>query len=183
MSPRVTVVPDHFVLVDFDANLIARVGAELAERLQLGDVPVVVTVDEQTLLARVDVRVGEGIEIEAGSGAFEDSKRPRQQSEEATRFTLARALLRGRDRVRGGFAGAPADPDLDNAERTAWNCYLAGRVGRLGLAVHQSRWRYDFRNRHGFTDAADGAFDRIWAADDLDYNALVALSRSAEASR
>ena len=29
--------------------------------------------------------------------------------------------------------------------------------------MNQQRWRYNFRNRHGFTDQVDAAFDRLWA--------------------
>lgn len=177
----VTVVPDRFVLVDFDAALIASVAREWVARLGLDDVAVVVRVDESTVLARVDVQVGEGIEVRAGSGAFEDTRRLRRQSEEVTRFALARALLRARDRLRGGFALAPPDADLTHAQRSAWSCSLAGRLSRLDLAVPERRWRYDFRNRHGFTDAADRAFDRIWASDALEWAELVALSDSASA--
>jgi len=35
--------------------------------------------------------------------------------------------------------------------------------------------------RHGFSDAADAAFDRIWTADDLDWAALIAISDGARA--
>jgi hypothetical protein len=54
-----------------------------------------------------------------------------------------------------------------------------GRLGRLGYRVHEQRWRYNFRNRHGFTDQADAAFDRIWAADALTWSDLTALSDGA----
>lgn len=177
----VTVVPDRFVLVDFDAALVASVAREWVARLGLDDVAVVVRVDESTVLARVDVAVGEGIEVRAGSGALEDMRRPRRQSEAATHLALAQALLRGRDRLRGGFDLAPPDAELTHAQRSAWSCSLAGRLDRLGLAVPERRWRYDFRNRHGFTDAADRAFDRIWASDALEWAELMALSDSTRA--
>ena len=42
-----------------------------------------------------------------------------------------------------------------------------GRLGRLGHPVQRQRRLYQFRNRHGFTDAADAAFEQLWEADDL----------------
>ena len=41
-----------------------------------------------------------------------------------------------------------------------------GRLERLGYDVRpRSRRLYHFRNRHGFTDVADNAFKRLWAAE------------------
>ncbi len=171
----VTVTPARFVIVDFDAALIARLADELAALLGLAGEAVTVVVDEETVLSRTRVEVDGGITVRVESGAFEDTRRPRRQSAAATRLTLAWALLRARDR-RTGFAAAPADDSLTNTERTAWNTYLAGRLARLGLDVNEARWRYDFRNRFGFTDAADAAFAQIWSADDLDWPALQAVS-------
>ena len=90
----VTVTPDRFLLVDFDADVIAREANDIAERLGLAGRSIVLTVDEDTFLARVTVTLGDTIRIDAGSGAFEDPKRPRRQSLDGTRFALARALLR-----------------------------------------------------------------------------------------
>lgn len=172
-----TVTPDRFLLVEFDANVIGREADEIAARLGIDDRPIVVNVDESTFLARVVVTVDGGtIRVDAESGAFEDTKRPRQQSDETTRLTLAKALLRARDRIDGRFAEAPADNDLTMAERAAWNAYGAARLARLGFPVVEQRSRYDFRNRHGFNDAADTTFERLWTADDLDWPALRTLS-------
>jgi hypothetical protein len=41
----------------------------------------------------------------------------------------------------------------------AWETYCVGRLGGLGIEVNEQRWRYNFRNRHGFTDEADEAFN------------------------
>ena len=35
------------------------------------------------------------------------------------------------------------------------------RARELGYPVHQPRWIYNFRNRHGFTDQADESFAEI----------------------
>ena len=44
---------------------------------------------------------------------------------------------------------------------------LRGRLERLGVETNQQRWRYNYRNRFGFHDGVDAAFDALWAADDL----------------
>ena len=49
------------------------------------------------------------------------------------------------------------------------------------MPVNQQRWRYNFRNRHGFNDEVDVAFDRIMAAEGLSWAELSALSDEARA--
>lgn len=175
-----TVEPTSFQFVAFDADLIRRIADGLVEALGI-DRPVHVVVDETTPLGRVRTELGDTITIRVESGAFEDSKRPREQSEVSTTASLGRALLRARDRLSGGFGEAPADDDLDLRQVAAWETYTVGRLERLGVPVHQQRWRYNFRNRHGFTDLADVAFDRIWAADGLTWGELEALSTAGAA--
>ncbi len=177
----VSVVPQEFRFVAFDASLIQRVAEGLLASLGLGDHDVHIDVDETTPLSRMRVETGDTISIRAESGAFEDTKRPRQQSETATATSLGRMLLRVRDRLSGDFGEAPPDDDLTLAQTAAWETYCVGRLERLGVPVNQQRWRYNFRNRHGFTDAADTAFDRLWASDDLTWGELEAVC--AEAGR
>ena len=57
-----------------------------------------------------------------------------------------------------------------------------GRIGRLGHRVQRQRRLYHFRNRHGFTDAADAAFDRLWSGEGLTWADIVALSDGARAA-
>jgi len=173
-----TVEPQSFRFVKFDAASIERIADGLIATLGI-DRPVRVIVDETTPLAAVRAEIGETIAIDVESGAFEDSRRPREQSDDATAAALGRILLRVRDRLEGGFGEAPPDHDLDLRQMAAWETYCAGRLARLGLAVNQQRWRYNFRNRHGFTDAADAAFDRIWAADGLTWGSLETISDEA----
>ena len=54
-----------------------------------------------------------------------------------------------------------------------------GGIYRVPL---EQRWLYAFRNRHGFTDAADAAFDQLWTADDLTWDGITALSQEALAA-
>lgn len=175
----VTVAPQTFNFVAYDAALIQRVAEELLESLGLADRDLNIEVDETTPLARTRVEVGDAISIRAESGAFEDTRRPRQQSEVATATSLGRVLLRVRDRLNGGFGDAPPDDDLTLAQIAAWETYSLGRLERLGIEVNQQRWRYNFRNRHGFTDEADQAFNRLWAADGLTWDELEAIRAAA----
>ena len=175
----VTVTPQTFNFVAYDAALIQRVAEEMLESLGLADRDLDIEVDETTPLARTRVEVGDAISIRAESGAFEDTRRPRQQSEVATSTSLGRVLLRVRDRLNGGFGDAPPDEDLTLAQVAAWETYSVGRLERLGIDVNQQRWRYNFRNRHGFTDAADQAFNRLWASDGLTWDELEAISAAA----
>lgn len=177
----ITVEPREFRFVTFDAALIERVTRSMAEAIGI-DRPVHVEVDESTQLGRVEVEIGPTIVIRAQSGALEDSRRPRHQSEFATSATIGRALLRTRDRLEGGFGEAPADDDLSLRQSAAWDTYVASRLQRLGLPVNRQRSVYNFRNRHGFTDVADAAFDRIWDADALTWGELESISSAGAAS-
>jgi hypothetical protein len=172
------VSPVEFRFVQFDAALIQRVADGLVQALGI-DRPVRIEVDETTPLARVSVDIADTITLRVQSGAFEDSKRPREQSEIATAAVIGRALLRVRDRLHGGFGEAPIDDHLSLRQVAAWDTYAAGRLARLGLTLNQQRWRYNFRNRHGFTDVADAAFDRIWASDGLTWGELESISTGA----
>lgn len=171
----VTVEPQQFKFVEFDASVIQRVADSLVAALGI-DRPVHVAVDETTPLGRVRAEVGDSITVHVQSGAFEDSRKPRHQSETATAATLGRVLLHVNDRLHGGFGEAPADDELTLRQSAAWDTYVVGRLARIGLPVNQQRWLYNFRNRHGFTDVADDAFDRIWDAEALTWGELESIS-------
>lgn len=171
----VTVIPQTFNFVAYDAALIERVAEELLASLGL-DRDVHIEVDETTPLSRTRVEIGDTISIRAESGAFEDTKRPRQQSEVATATSLGRLLLRVRDRLNSGFGEAPPDDQLTLAQVAAWETYSVGRLSRLGIDVNEQRWRYNFRNRHGFTDDADEAFNRLWSSEGLTWGELDSIT-------
>ena len=175
----VTVSPEEFTLVLFDAPTLEATLSDLMDRLDLGERALRVEVDETTPIVRISVQDGDPIVLAAGSGAFEDPRVPRHQSEVHIVTNAGRPLLRVRDRNDGSFADAPADDDLTLAQLAAWDAYCVGRLGRLGYPVHEQRWRYNFRNRHGFTDVADAAFDRLWTADRLRWAELAAISDGA----
>jgi len=174
----VTVEPNEYRFVQFDAELIRRVGEGLTAALGI-DRPLHVQVDETTPLARVRIEVGDTITVHVESGAFEDSRRPREQSEVATTASLGRALLRARDRLQGGFGEAPADDVLSLPQVAAWDTYCVGRLSRMGVPINQQRWLYNYRNRFGFTDEVDVAFDAVWGADGLTWGELEAHSNGA----
>ena len=172
----VTVTPQTFNFVAYDAALIQRVTEDLLASTGLTDRDVNIEVDETTPLARTRVEIGDTIDIRAESGAFEDTKRPRQQSEVATATSIGRVLLRVRDRLSGGFGEAPPDDQLSLAEVAAWETYSVGRLAGLGIEVNEQRWRYNFRNRLGFSDDADAAFNTLWTSDGLTWGEMQAIT-------
>ena len=149
----------------------------MAEQLGVSN-PVRVIVDETTQLAKMSAEIGESsddeVTIRLESGALENTQRFTHFGDEAARESIGRMLLRARDRMRPDFADTPDDLDLDNAQNAAWDAYCAGRLARLGLDVNQQRFRYNYRNRFGFSDRADARFDQIWTSDDLGWDELTA---------
>jgi hypothetical protein len=177
----VVVDPETFGLVLFDAAEIATTLTDLLERLGL-DVDLRVEVDEASPLARISAEPGDPVLLRVDGGAFEDTRRPRHLSGDAVVTSAGRALLRLTDR-QAGFADAPADQELSLAQVAAWDTWSVARLGRLGYPVNRQRWLYNFRNRHGFTDEADRVFDEVWAAENLTWAQLSALSDRALAAR
>jgi len=175
----VTVIPEQFTYVSFDAATIETLLTGLLERLGLADRDMQVEINEASPVVRITAQDGNPIVIQADSGAFEEPRRPRSLSADNVVTNAGRVLLRLRDRSDGSFSDAPAEDALSLAEMAAWDTYSVGRIGRLGYHVHQPRWRYNFRNRHGFSDATDAAFDRIWGADRLTWAELSAISQGA----
>jgi len=178
----VTVTPQEFTFVSFDAATIEALLAGLLERLGLGQRSLQVEVNEASPIVRIDAEDGDPIVVRADSGAFEEPRRPRSLSDDNVVTNTGRVLLRLRDRSDGSFADAPAEGDLTLAQMAAWDTYSVGRIARLGYHVHEPRWRYNFRNRHGFSDATDAAFDRVWNADRLTWEELSAISDGAAAA-
>jgi hypothetical protein len=175
----VTVFPDQFTYVHFDAGAIAALVEDLLGRLGMVGRNVEVHVDETTPIVRISAQDGDPLIVRADSGAFEDPRRPREMSEDNVRTNAGRVLLRVRDRSDGSFAAAPPDDQLTLLQLAAWDSYCLGRLARLGYRVYEPRWRYNFRNRHGFTDATDNIFDGLWGADAMTWEQLSALADSA----
>jgi len=180
-TAKVTVSPEEFTFVKYDAAEIAGIVAALAEQLEIAN-PIRVVIDETTPLAKVYEEIDAAssdatITLHAESGALEDRKHPMSFSPTGAREALGRVLLRAHDRMRADFADAPADLELTLEENAAWDTYCAGRLERMGVETNQQRWRYNHRNRFGFHDGVDAAFDALWAADDLGWSDVVATAR------
>jgi hypothetical protein len=107
---------------------------------------------------------------------MEDTRRPRQQSELNTTITMARGMLRARDRLRGGFAEAPADTELSLPQAAIWDTYIMGRIAHMDIKLNKQAWVYNFRNRHGFSDAVDAVFEKVWNTANTTWAELSALS-------
>lgn len=180
----VTVAPDAYTLVAYDPADIARIFADVAERIGLpDDLPIAVEVDETVPLARIALVSVEPVVVSVEGGAFENPRHLRHLSEELVTLTAARFLGRLRDRLDPSFGEPPAESALTLAQADAWDAYTLGRAQRLGYDAHQPRWRYRFRTRHGFTDAADLVFDRLWATDGLRWAELDAACAETAAAR
>lgn len=180
-TAKVTVSPEEFSFVRYDASEIATIVAELAAQLEIAN-PIHVVVDETTPLAKVSEEIEAAtsdatITLHAESGALEDRKHPTSFSATSARESLGRILLRAHDRMRPDFADAPADLELTLAENAAWDTYCAGRLARMGVETNRQRWRYNHRNRFGFSDDVDLDFDQLWDADDLAWSDLASRTR------
>jgi hypothetical protein len=170
----ITITPETFTLVQFDADRITDRAAEIADRIGL-DADVHLEVDESHPMNRLRVRSMAPIIVFAQGGAFEDLKHLGHMSEQNMTESLGRLLFRVKDRLDPGFAAVPADPDLSIQQMNAWDTYCLGRLARAGYRVAEPRWHYHFRLRQGFTDVADAAFARLWAADRLSWSDLEAV--------
>jgi hypothetical protein len=179
----VTVTPETFTLVKFDRDELIDVAEKLLVDIGLADLGLHIDVDETTPLGRAVVSGSDPVTMAVESGALEDPKHPRELSATGSADLLGRLLLRVRDRRSPGFGDAPSDADLSQAHAVAWDVYSIGRLTRLGYKHYDNRQRrlYHFRNRHSFSDAADAAFERLWAADSLTWAEITALSDSAAA--
>jgi hypothetical protein len=181
---KVEVTPQEFVMVKFDAARITAVASEVADKVGFPAAAVLrIEVDEQEPLGRTVVTSLDPITITVEGGAFEDAKRPRQMSERGIVDVLGRLLFRVKDRLDPAFGDPPADEELTLQQQTAWDAYAVGRAERAGLAVQRARRQYHFRNRHGFSDAADAAFSRLWDADALTWAEIDAICAETAAAR
>ena len=179
---NVSVSPQEFHFVTFDAGVISRIVDEVATDVGLPpEAPVAVTIDEATPLGRVRLSSVDPIAIDIEGGAFEDPTNPRSLSERLVKDVVGRLLLRAKDRSSDAFAAAPSEDDLTLPQLTAWDAYCMGRLDRLGYDVRKPRRLYHFRNRHGFNDVADAEFERLWTGEGLGWADLAAACERTEA--
>ena len=179
----VEVRPEKFSLVHFDAGEIRSIVEQLVGQIGLPvNSPVTVEVDETTPLGRSKVVSHDPVVLSLESGALEDPKWPRQLDRSGSIDVLGRLLMQVRDRLDPAFGDPPPDDELTLPQSVAWQVYCVGRLGRLGHRVQRQRRLYQFRNRHGFTDVADAAFDRLWSASDLTWADIDRISAEARAA-
>jgi hypothetical protein len=183
---RITVTPDPFTLVPYDA---AELRALVEDAAALAEVPPGVDVDlvvDEELFAPLTGHMSDVVDGRVvcwiSGGNLEDNKRPRHFSAEQARTDLAVMLLRAADRLTDDFRAAPPDAELSRGERAAWDTYAAGRAARRGVAIRRPRQLYDFRLQHGFTDVADAAFERCWNAEHLTWGAIQEICKETGAT-
>jgi hypothetical protein len=104
-------------------------------------------------------------------------------SEASTADVLGRLLYELKDRLDPDFGAPSTDDKVELVYTVAWQVYAVGRMARNGHRAQRQRRLYNFRNRCGFTDAADSAFEQIWTGEDLSYADLTALVDTALAAR
>lgn len=176
---EITVEPATFELVLFDAGMIAA-DAELA----LTRVPeltletLTIAVEENKPTTRMRITSVDPAAVMVESGRLENTKQPRTYSPDAAAITLTKACVELAQRLDPGFGAPDLLDEVSLAERIAWDVQQLGRVQATGVTIHAPRYRYDFRNRHGFTDAVDAAFDRLLTWHDARYADVVALSHA-----
>lgn len=170
-----TVEPAEFSYVEFDAGRIAELADELAAAIGL-DADIRIEVDETSALGHTELTSVDPLVISTESGALEDPRRIRKLSEPHTIDVLGRHLLRAADRRRPDFGEPPLDEDLPLAHRVAWEIHTVGRLAGKGYPANRQRWLYSFRNRHGFTDVADAAFETLWSSDSMTWAEIADLS-------
>ena len=180
---NVTVSPEEFHLVQYDAAEIASIVSALADKVGLGDKSIEIEVDEKTPLGSSAVVSLDPITITVESGAFEDAKHLRHLNREGVEGVIGRHFMRTIDRLNPDFGDPPADDELPIELYTAWDMYAVGRLERLGFPSQRERRRYHFRIRHGFTDVADRVFDRLWTAEGLTWADIQAASAEAMAAK
>lgn len=174
----IEVNPRSFTKVEFDAAQIAVLAQRSLERVAAlpDDLDVAIDVAEHQATNRVAIQSLDPVVLAVDGGALENYRVPRTLGELESQITFTRLFLEVADRQSTSF-GAPAlDEPLTHAHRMAWDVNLFGRTARHGLRIHQPRYRYNFRNRHGFSDLADRIFDTLWSADDLTFARIVELS-------
>jgi hypothetical protein len=172
---RVTVQPDPFTLIAYDAAEIGAIVEDCAALVGIPtDVDINVEIDEELFAPLVghlsDVFDG-SVKLWMSGGNLEDNRQPRTFSAAQARRDFTYALLRAKDRLED-FANAPADGSLNRAERAAWDVHAVGRAERLGFPARRHATLYEFRLQHGFNDVADAAFDRLWNADSMTWDGI-----------
>lgn len=178
----VTVTPDEFTMVHFSNPELTRITEDLVGALGI-ERAVEVVVNERTPMGTLQLRSLDPIVCYVESGALEDPKRVRYLSPQGATEAIGRVLLEARDRMTDGFGAPELGQVIPVPQRVAWDTYIVARLVRLGGREQRQRRLFGFRNKHGFTDSADRAFNRLWDAEPLTWNEIAELSDSLTAVR
>ncbi len=174
----ISVTPASFAKVLFDVVEIRDAATRAAELVPGFDDSrsFEIAVDDERITTRIRINSLEPLVLGVDSGALEDTKKPRTLSPGRTSSAVARLLAEVGDRESVDFGAPVLGEPADLSVRVAWDVHCYGRVSRLGLRVQKAALRYNFRNRVGFSDAADAAFDRLWGPHVLTYADVVSLA-------
>lgn len=177
----IVVRPETYTKVDYEVASISVLAQRALESVAAlpDDLDIQVEVDEDAATNRVRITSLDPVRFAVDGGALENYKLPRTLGDTEAGISFTRLCLELVDRRSDSFGAPDLDAEVDRAHRMAWDVNLFGRVSRHGLRIHQPRYRYNFRNRHGFSDRADQAFDRLWASDEPCWADIVALSDGA----
>lgn len=181
---NVSITPQEFHFVKFDAGEVASLTSKLADQIGLPpDATIEIEIDESTPAGRVRTDSFDPIKLHIEGGAIEDPTVPRTLSQRLAADVIGRLLLRAKDRTTPGFGDAPPDSELDLQHQTAWDTVCMGRLERLGYDVRKPRRQYHFRNRHGFSDVSDTVFERLWSAESVTWADIEAACAETASSR
>ena len=128
----VTVTPQEFHYVYFDASAIADVATDLLEQLGMAERELRIEVDETTPIARISIDVGDPLVVHAESGALEDTRRPRQLSSTPRRCAPA-MIPSSYARSRNSKPSPSASVAHCEFVQIA---YAPGRAGRITTDLH-----------------------------------------------
>ena len=180
----VTVTPESFSFVEFEASEIAAIVERLIPDVGLpADVDITVNVDERVPMGKAEIVSLDPIVLDLEGGALEDPKKPRHPSEAGSADILGRLLLRVNDRLDADFGAPDVDAEIALAHKVSWDVYCVARLARKGYRAQKQRRLYSFRNRHGFTDETDLAFEQLWTTEDITWADIVGISDAASAAR
>jgi hypothetical protein len=171
-----TVTPESFSFVEFTNDEIVAAADHVRSQVGLEDRELHIDVNEESPLARVELTSLDPISLTVEGGAFEDPKKPRHLSPVLTQLVVGTRLLQAADRLDADFGAPGLEVEVNTRLQTVWDVYSVARLARGGHPAHQQRWRYHWRNRHGFTDQADQQFDRVWTTEGLTWADLVDAS-------
>jgi hypothetical protein len=176
LASRVHITPEEFTLVPYPADEIVAIVEDIAARIDFPrDAEIDLEVDEvlfAPLTGHMSDVVDGRVRIWISGANFEDKKKPRHFSTSQARDDLTVAMLRAKDRLSDDFAGTPEEAKVSRGERAAWDVWANGRAERVGVPVRRQALLYEYRLQHGFTDVADAAFDRLFAAETMTWDGL-----------